>query len=161
MLPLLLGAIAGGMLVKSATDYPAEIRKLRSQMPKEEREDFMRDYKSLPNETKTQFKKYLREANLAEAGKLIGKDLSTYSISAKNVKQQTELKVSGAAGAPDETFNSAENAFTTRIKNILNTPQFDFDPQLLADAAKQYENISGYDQMNLVDKTRKVLDVSQ
>ena len=76
MLPFILAAVAGGMLAKNMTDYPAEIRKLRGQIPKDERDDFMRDYKSLPNETKTQFKQYLRDANMVEASKLIGKDLS-------------------------------------------------------------------------------------
>ena len=158
MLPLLLGAIAGGMLAKSMTDYPSEIRKLRSQIPKDEREDFMRDYKSLSNDTKTQFKQYLRDANLTEAGKLIGRDLSGYTV---NAKQLASEKTSGIAGTTDETAPAAEDAFTTRIKNILNTAQFDFDPQLVVEAAKQYENISGINQMSFGDKTRKMLDVSQ
>lgn len=162
MLPLLLGAIAGGLLLKGATDYPSEIKNLRNQMSKDEREDFMRDYKSLPNDTKTQFKQYLRDANLAEAGKLIGKDLSSYTTNAKNSKQQQNMaKAAGAAGMTDETAPVTEDAFTTRIKNILNAAQFDFDPQLVVEAAKQYENISGSTQLSFADKTRKMLDVSQ
>ena len=158
MLPILLGVLAGGLLLKGASDYPAEIRNLRNQMSKDEREDFMRDYKSLPNETKTQFKQYLKDANLAEAGKLIGKDLSGYTVAAKNTKSNGN---SDAAAMSDETATNAENAFTTRIKNILNTAQFDFDPQLVVEAAKQYENISGYNQMSMTDKTQRLLDVSQ
>ena len=87
MLPLLLAVAAGGLIAKQMTDYPSEIRNLRKQMPKEEREDFIRDYKQLPNETKTQFKQYLREANLVEAGKLIGKDLTGYNVKAKEKKE--------------------------------------------------------------------------
>ena len=88
MLPILLAAAAGGMLAKNMMDYPASIRNLRKQIPKDERDDFMREYKSLPKESKTQFKKYLREANLVEAGKLISRDLSSYSVNGKNKKKQ-------------------------------------------------------------------------
>ena len=159
MLPFILAAVAGGMLAKNMTDYPAEIRKLRGQIPKDERDDFMRDYKSLPSETKTQFKQYLRDANMVEASKLIGKDLSGYSINAKgkgkNVAATTEPVLS-----PD-SIAATDNGFNDRIKNILNSYQLESDPQLVAEAAKRYDSIAGYNQMNIVDKTRKLLDVSQ
>ena len=155
MLPLLLAVAAGGLIAKQMTDYPSEIRNLRKQMPKEEREDFIRDYKQLPNETKTQFKQYLREANLVEAGKLIGKDLTGYNVKAKEKKEETST-------APvDDGPGYNDNGFNLRIKNILNSYQLDSDPQLVADTAKQYEKIAGYNEMNIVDKTRKLLDVSQ
>ena len=155
MLPLLLGVIAGGFLVKNMTGYPPEIRKLQSQMPKDEREEFTRDYKNLPNETKTQFKKYLREANLGEAGKLVGKDLTGYAFNA-NHANQVEQKTVESSDATAVT----DNGFTERIKNILNSAQFEFDPQLVVEAAKSYDKIAGYNDMNIVDKTRKILDVS-
>jgi hypothetical protein len=159
MLPFILAAVAGGMLAKNMTDYPSEIRKLRGQIPKDERDDFMRDYKSLPGETKTQFKQYLRDANMVEAGKLIGKDLSGYNVNAKgkekNIAATTEPVVS-----PDSIV-ATDNGFNERIKNILNSYQLDSDPQLVAEAAKRYDSIAGYNQMNIVDKTRKLLDVSQ
>lgn len=160
MLPLLLGALAGGLLVKNMTGYPAEIQKLQSQMPKEDREDFIRDYKSLPSDTKNKFKQYLREANMAEAGKLIGMDLSNYKVGEKNAKQNGQ-KPAGLAAVDEESAPTGEDAFMTRIKNILNTPQFDFDPQLVVEAAKQYENIAGLNNMSIADKTKKLLDVSQ
>jgi hypothetical protein len=157
MLPLLLGAIAGGLLVKNMTGYPSEIRKLQGQMPKDEREDFIRDYKSLPSETKNQFKQYLREANLVEASKLIGKDLSGYAIKATQNANQIEQK----AVENSETVTDAGNGFTERIKNILNAAQFEFDPQLVVEASKAYDKIGGYNSMSIVDKTQKMLDVSQ
>jgi len=55
----------------------------------------------------------------------------------------------------------AKNGIDERVKNLLNSHQLDSDPQLVAQAAKRYETISGYNQMNIVDKTRKLLDVSQ
>ncbi len=156
MLPLLLAVAAGGLIAKQMTDYPSEIRNLRKQMPKEEREDFIRDYKQLPNDTKTQFKQYLREANLVEASKLIGKDLTSYNVKAK-VKKEDQLDVQ----APTADSAATDNGFNLRIKNILNSYQLDSDPQLVSEAAKQYEKIAGYNEMNIVDKTRKLLDVSQ
>jgi len=156
MLPLLLAVAAGGLIAKQMTDYPSEIRNLRKQMPKEEREDFIRDYKSLPNDTKTQFKQYLREANLVEASKLIGKDLTSYNVKAK-VKKEDQLDVQ----APAADSAATDNGLNLRIKNILNSYQLDSDPQLVSEAAKQYEKIAGYNEMNIVDKTRKLLDVSQ
>ena len=156
MLPLLLAVAAGGLIAKNMTDYPAEIRNLRKQMPKEEREDFIREYKQLPNETKTQFKQYLREANLVEASKLIGKDLTSYNVKAKEKKEEQQAALTPAADAA-----ATDNGFNLRIKNILNSYQLDSDPQLVSEAAKQYEKIAGYNEMNMVDKTRKLLDVSQ
>ena len=156
MLPLLLAVAAGGLIAKQMTDYPSEIRNLRKQMPKEEREDFIRDYKQLPNDTKTQFKQYLREANLVEASKLIGKDLTSYNVKAK-AKKEEQLEVQ----VPVADSVATDNGFNLRIQNILNSYQLDSDPQLVSEAAKQYEKIAGYNEMNIVDKTRKLLDVSQ
>lgn len=153
MIPL-LAAVAGGAMLKNMMDYPSEIRNLRSQMPKDERKEFIKDYKNLPHDTKTQFKKYLREANLTEAGKLIGRDLSGYTV-AKKTKGAAEAP----AQAPLETVPEID--FNTRIQNILKSYPLDSDPQLVAEAAKRYESIAGYDQMGIVDKTRKILDVSQ
>ena len=56
---------------------------------------------------------------------------------------------------------STKNGIDERIKNLLSSHQLESDPQLVANAAKRYETISGYNQMNIVDKTRKLLDVSQ
>ena len=158
MLPFILAAVAGGALVKNMTDYPSEIKSLRRQIPKEDRSEFMREYKNLPTETKTRFKQFLREANMVEAGKLIGRDLSGYTMSAKwKGKTNTETP----AQIAQLTDPAVGTGFNERIKNILNSYQLDSDPQLVAEAAKRYESISGYNQMNIVDKTRKLLDVSQ
>lgn len=159
MFPFLLAAVAGGLLVKNVTDYPAEVRNLRSQIPKDERDHFMRDYKSLSKDTKAKFKQYLREANLAEAGKLIGKDLSLYSINVKG-KGKGEKAVVSSVENPFST-ETTDNGFSDRIKNILSSYQLDSDPQLVAEASKRYEEISGYNQMGIEEKTRKLLDVSQ
>ena len=156
MLPFLLAAAAGGVIVKNMTDYPPDIRNLRRQIPKEERDDFIREYKGLSRESKTQFKQYLREANLAEAGKVIGRDLSGFVANAKAKKSATTPEQ-----APVSTETPDDNGFNTRIKNILNSYPLESDPQLVADAAKRYESIADYNQLNIVDKTRKILDVSQ
>ena len=143
--------------MKKMTDYPAEIRNLRKQMSKDEQKDFLRDYKALPNDSKTQFKKYIREANLVEASKIIGKDLSGYSVkAAKNNKTENKLDV--ALG--NDPATPGDNGFSQRIRNILNSYQLDSDPQLVSEAAKRYESIAGFNQMSIVDKTRKMLDVS-
>jgi hypothetical protein len=157
MLPFILAAIAGGAIVKSVTDYPSEIRNLRKQLPKEERDEFMKDYKSLPNETKTQFKQYLRDANMVEAGKLMGRDLSSYTANAKGKAVKGDVAATQTPLAVENT----DNGFNDRIKNILNSYQLDSDPQLVVEAAKRYDSIAGYNDMNIVDKTRKILDVSQ
>ena len=138
-------------------DYPAEIRNIRKQVPKDEREDFMRDYKSLSNDTKTQFKKFLREANMVEASKIIGKDLSGYTVNTKS----KESKVPPVQVQAPVLAEDVDNGFNERIKNILNSYQLESDPQLVADAAKKYESIAGFNEMNIVEKTRKILDVSQ
>ncbi len=114
-------------------DYPAEIRNIRKQVPKDEREDFMRDYKSLSNDTKTQFKKFLREANMVEASKIIGKDLSGYTVNTKS----KESKVAPAQVQAPVLAEAVDNGFNERIKNILNSYQLESDPQLVADAAKK------------------------
>ena len=62
--------------VRKFTDYPAEIKKMQKQLPKKSRAAVMKSYKKLPEQTKNQFKQYLREAKLAEAGKLIGYNIS-------------------------------------------------------------------------------------
>jgi hypothetical protein len=140
-------------------DYPAEIRNLRRQIPKNEQDNFMREYKGLPKESKTQFKKLLREANLVKAGKLINRDLSGYKLESKEKEKKSveapELTLNTAADAP------MDNGFNERIKNILSSCQLDIDPQILSEAAKCYETISGYNEMGILDKTRKLLDVSQ
>ncbi len=157
MLPFILAAAAGGLLVKKMTDYPAEIRNIRKQMSKDEQKDFLRDYKALSNDSKTQFKKYLREANLVEASKIIGKDLSSYSVkAAKNTKTEKKMDLTLAT----DTTANGDNGFSQRIRNILNSYQLDSDPQLVSEAAKRYESIAGLNQMNIVDRTRKMLDVS-
>ncbi len=157
MIPILLATAAGEMIVKNMTDYPAEIRNFRRQIPKDERADFLKDYKSLPKETKTQFKQYLREANLVEASKLIGRDLSGYAV---NVKGKVTKGITSPAQTPVAEAVT-DTGFSERIKNILNSCTLDCDPQLVAEAAKRYESISGLNEMNIVDRTRKLLDVSQ
>lgn len=152
MLPLLLGAVVGGLIIKNTTDYPAEIRALRKQMSAEERSAFISDYKKLPKETKTQFKQYLREANMAEAGKLIGRDLSAYKMPVK-AKPETE-SVSDATLA-----NTNVVPITTRIQNILNTYSDGIDSGQVAEAAKRYDNIAGWGSMNIKERTDKLLNV--
>ena len=156
MFPFILAAVAGGALVKKMTDYPSEIKNLRRQIPKEDRDEFMREYKNLPKQSKTQFKQYLREANLAEASKLIGRDLSGYSVNAKTKKTVAATAPLAASAEPN-----GDSGFNERIKNILSSYPLESDPQLVAEAAKRYEKIAGYNEMNIQDRTRKILDVSQ
>lgn len=153
------GGGSRGILVKNITDYPSEIRSLRSRIPKEERADFIRDYKGLSKEEKNRFKRYLNEANLVEAGKIIGRDISRYRLPVKNgKKQQANPSVQEAGGRSED---SADHGLNQRIKNILGMYPLESDPQLVAEAAKRYESLAGFNQMNIVDKTRRILDVSQ
>lgn len=153
MLPLLLGAVVGGLIIKGATDYPSEIRALRKQIPAEERSAFLSDYKKLPNETKKQFKAYLRDANMTEAGKLMGRDLSAYKMPVKT--KPSDDAVSDLAAAA--TGNVVP--ITTRVQNILNTYSDGFDTGQVAEAAKKYDNIAGWSGMNIQERTDKLLNV--
>lgn len=158
MFPFILAAVVGGALVNKMTDYPSEIKNLRRQIPKEDRDAFMREYKNLSKENKTQFKQYLREANLTEASKVIGRDLSGYTVNAKGKAR----KIADASAPPAAlTGSNVDNGLNERIKNILSSYQLESDPQLVSEAAKRYEKIAGYHEMNILDRTRKILDVAQ
>ena len=69
------------------------------------------------------------------------------------------LLTTGTKKHDEENFNKVNsvimysNVYTTNAINGIN--------DACKEAAKRYESISGYNQMNIVDKTRKLLDVSQ
>ncbi len=167
MIEEILGVGLASMIFRNATDYPAEIRSLRRQMTGEDRKAFLNDYKHLPKETKTQFKQLLRDANMTEAGKLVNRDLSSY-------KPASSQELYGNGEYVDDSYIPPEQQkidispqlqrnkdFMARIESILNVPIPEIDPAQVVEAAKRYENISVLNQGNIVDKTRKILDVSQ
>lgn len=150
----LLGLFLGAAAVKKLTDYPPEIRNLRRQMPKEEREAFSRDYKKLSGEAKAQFKDYLRQANLQAAGELVGRDLSQYKVTRK-----TEFNDDGTESQPQTQVDSGTDIID-RVNRILAVPT-DIDPVLVAEAARKYEEAVPARGATITEKTKRVLDLSR
>jgi hypothetical protein len=137
----ILGVLLGAFAVKQVSGYPQEINDLKRQMPKADREAFLKQYKQLPGKEKTDFKAALAKADIAEAGKILGQDLSKYNIAM--TKPAEAVKPEGQAVAPmnveDQTGEAApESDIITRINKILATPT-SIDPELVAEAARRYE----------------------
>lgn len=151
---LLLGAAA----VRQFTDYPPEIRQLKSQLPKEEREAVLRQYKGLPGQAKNDFKAALKSADLAAASQILGQDLTKYNIAiGKNEAPKTEVAM--AAAQPEQPVPLSNSDFAARIEKILAVPT-SIDPELVAEAAKRYEAavpLAGGE--NISEKTKKLLEL--
>lgn len=150
----LLGLLLGATAVRQLTDYPSEIRNLRRQMPKEEREAFSRDYKKLSSESKAQFKDYLKQANLQAAGSLVGRDLSQYRVtqSMKPGKEEPQLQL--------ETQADSGTDIVSRVNRILAVPT-DIDPALVAEAARKYEEAVPAKSLTITERTERILDLSR
>jgi hypothetical protein len=147
-----LAILLGGLAVKNVTDYPSEIRDLRKQIPPDERDAVMSQYKQLPNKSKADFKEALRNADLAAASQVLGKDLSKYNVVLN--KKATEV-------AGDAPLAQTENDFSNRVKQILAVPTPDIDPVLVAEAAKRYEAaVPSNSNMSISDKTKRLLELS-
>ena len=125
---LLLGAVAVNKVLPK--DSP-EIRQLKSQLPKEERNAVMQQYKQLSGQAKNDFKTALKNADMAAASQIIGQDLTKYNIAVGN-KEAAGM----AASAPLQP--EPGNDFAARIEKILAVPT-SIDPELVAEAAKRYE----------------------
>ena len=72
--------LVGGLAAKKLTDYPSEIRNLRDQIPKTERDAVLSQYKKLSNKEKTSFKQALRNADINAASQILGQDLAKYNV---------------------------------------------------------------------------------
>ena len=161
-LPLLLGAFA----MKSMTGYPAEISNLTKQIPSSERDAVLQHYKSLPGQAKNDFKKALREADLTAASQILGEDLSRFNITLdpKAVKEtagSTEFKPTSGKDPEREAAGPEYNSdIVARVNKILAVPT-SIDPQLVAEAAKRYEEaVPARSAMSIDEKTKKLLEVS-
>jgi hypothetical protein len=147
-------------------DYPAEIRAVRKQLPQQERATFIRDYKSLTSEAKEQFKSYLKSANLIEAGKLMGRDLSACQLPANNTSVDTitskppQVDSPNLAAPSDNDSSGTIVPVSVRFQNIISTYSDDIDTALVAEASKKYDKISGWNAMNIKEKTHSLLNLS-
>lgn len=148
----LLGLLVGAKAVKSLTGYPSEIRNLRKQMPKAEREAFLKDYKKLSPEAKTQFKDYLRQADMKAAGALIDRDLSAY----KTVRKEA----ANTSVAEPESTEEAGSDIVSRVNRILAVPT-DIDPVLLAEARRRYEEAVPAKDKTLAARKNSGIDYSR
>lgn len=146
----LLGLLLGATAVKQLTDYPAEIRHLRKQLPKEERGAFIRDYKQLSGEAKTQFKDLLRQADLKAAGSLVGRDLTPF-------KAESNAKPEPFSSQPQE---EAGTDIIDRVNRILAVPT-DIDPALVAEAARKYDEAALPKGADIIERTNRILDLSR
>ena len=148
----LLGLLLGANAVKSLTNYPSEIRELRRQMPKSEREALVRDYKQLSSDAKNQFKDYLRKADMQGAGSVIGRDLSSYKIRKKEENNEP--------AAASQLQEESGTDIIDRVNRILAVPT-DVDPVLVAEAARKYEEAVPSKSGNIIEKTQKIVDMSR
>ena len=143
MLETILGLGLAGMIFKGATDYPPEITNLRRQMTGEEKKTFLNDYKHLPKETKNQFKQLLRDANMTEAGKMIGHDLTAYKpVSPEELQGIRSLDTEGWHPPEQQKIDISEQLqknkdFMARIESILNVPIPEIDPALVAEVWRE------------------------
>ncbi|MDR3560670.1 MAG: hypothetical protein P4N59_04395 [Negativicutes bacterium] len=148
-----LALLLGGLAVKQMTDYPAEIRDLRSKIPESDRDAVISQYKHLPGQSKTDFKQALRNADIVAASHILGQDLSKYNISLK--------KADAVAVQPAKTEEpAAPENIIDRVNRILAVPT-DIDPDLVAEAAKRYEAaVPTRSDMSITEKTKRLTDVS-
>lgn len=133
---LLLGAVAVNSVLPK--DSP-EIRQLKSQLPKEERNAVMHQYKQLSGQAKNDFKTALKNADMAAASQIIGQDLTKYNITIGN---KDAAGMAAAEPLPNPEHNGPQpysgGDFAARIEKILAVPT-SIDPELVAEAAKRYE----------------------
>lgn len=150
-----LALLLGGLAVRQATDYPSEIRNLKSQLPDSDRDAVLGQYKKLPNSAKTSFKEALRNADVAAASQILGQDLSKYHLALKKASDAGNSGVkSESAGAPPQSN------IVDRVNKILAVPT-SIDPDLYAEAAKRYaEAVPANNSMSITDKTKRLLEVS-
>ena len=150
----ILALLVGGLAAKQLTDYPSEIRNLRGQLPKSERDAFMQKYKALPGDSKTDFTQALRNADVAAASQILGTDLSKYSV----VLKKDDASQTNAT--PDQPVFSSGTDIIQRVNKILAVPT-GIDPDLVAEAARRYEEaVPRGSNMSIAEKTRKIIETS-
>lgn len=152
---ILLGAAA---VSKLGGGYPKEINNLKDQIPKDERDAFLKQYKSLSSQAKNDFKTALKNADMNTASQIIGQDLTKYNVAA--ARQATQAAGANAAGQLEQQTQYQEGSdFIARIEKILAVPT-SIDPALVAEAAKKYEAaVPTGSNINIAEKTRKLLEL--
>ncbi|MDR3588539.1 MAG: hypothetical protein P4N41_02645 [Negativicutes bacterium] len=146
-----LALLLGGLAVRQMTDYPSEIRNLKSQLPDSDRDAVLGQYKKLPNGAKASFKEALRNADVTAASQILGQDLSKYHL---------VLKKAGETDSDGATLPQAQSNIIDRVNKILAVPT-SIDPDLYAEAAKRYaEAVPANSNMSIGDKTKRLLEVS-
>ncbi len=154
----ILGFLAGALGIQSLTDYPKSITTLKNRLPKEEQDAFIHDYKKLSANDKTQFKEYLKQADLQDAGKMIGHDLSkVQSAYTKTVPSDKKGNESATNAAPLTAAPLAPLDFSARIQQILQTATPSIDPLLVAEAAKKYQALQ-LDGLPFAERHKKVME---
>lgn len=144
--------LLGAMTLKSfgKGGDPKEIRELKNQLPAEERSAVLQGYKQLPDQSKKDFRAALRNADMAAASQILGQDLTKYNISLDKKDATKTAQVDTA---------SPESDFAARIDRILAVPM-DINPELVAQAAKRYEEaVPRGSEGNIVDKTKKLIEL--
>lgn len=136
----LFSMVAAGLGLTKLTDYPAEIRRMRSQLPAAEREAFIREYKQLSSTQKAEFKQHLRQADLSAAGKMIGRDLGS-----KAERQTIPVGRDNPLADPSiAAVITDQPDIVQRVQRILAVEIPEIDPALVAEAAKRYEDTAIY-----------------
>lgn len=153
---ILLGAAAAGSMFGGGT--PGEVNNIKKQMPKEEQEAFLKQYKSLSGKAKTDFKTALKNADLNAASQIIGQDLTKYNMAAAASADNNLADVTTMVQKSEQPTLYPTNDFADRINKILAVPT-SIDPALVAEAAKRYEAVvpSGSG-MSITEKTKKLIE---
>jgi hypothetical protein len=154
---ILLGAAAVGSMFGGGT--PGEVNNIKKQMPKEEQEAFLKQYKSLSGKDKTDFKTALKNADMSAASQIIGQDLTKYNVAAAASTEGNNLgDVTAMVQKSEQPTLYATNDFADRINKILAVPT-SIDPALVAEAAKKYESVvpSG-SSASITEKTKKLIE---
>jgi hypothetical protein len=127
-------------------DYPKAISQLKAQMPKNERDTFINSYKKLSPQEKKSFKELLQKADTVSASKVLGKDITQYTVKADSKSAKVAANQGKAAKVQPQTANNpgtvattaTESNFTARINKILAVPT-SIDPELVKAAARRYQ----------------------
>ncbi|MBP2652544.1 MAG: hypothetical protein H6Q73_113 [Firmicutes bacterium] len=123
------------------SSYPREVRQLSAQIPRSDRNAILHMYKKLPKQAKTEFSKALKNADSDTAGRILGTDLAKYNI--KIDKPVVKTRAVKMPMKPAQVGIKPANDIITRVNRILAVPT-SIDPELVAEAARRYEQAVPY-----------------
>lgn len=159
----IFAVLLGGFAVKQITDYPSEIKKLKNQLPKEDRDAFLDQYKHLANSDKKSFKQALRDADIKAASKILGQDLTKYNVVLKKQPVSDYQPIEGnpeVNGAPPKSDPASGTDIINKVNRLLAVPT-SIDPELVAEAARRYEEaVPSSSNASITERTQRLLEVS-